>query len=189
MRTRFLLVGVLTLTVCGSLAAIVTAKHGDRSRSVKVTLKNVNGVSIGKARLTQRGSKGPVDVRVSVRRLQPGFHGFHVHGTGICEVPTFASAGGHFKQAGTNHGAHAGDMPSLLVKRNGTASLRFTTDSFGLDDLRDADGSAIMVHAGADNFANVPSRYAPDGPDEATLNTGDAGGRVACGAIGAKRSG
>jgi Cu-Zn family superoxide dismutase len=40
-----------------------------------------------------------------------------------------------------------------------------------------------MVHAGADNFANIPERYAPGGPDEDTLETGDSGGRVACGEI------
>jgi Cu-Zn family superoxide dismutase len=76
-------------------------------------------------------------------------------------------------------------MPSLLVKRNGTARLRLTTDRFTLDDLRDRDGSAVMVHAGPDNYANVPPRYAPNGPDQETLDTGDSGDRVACGRIAA----
>jgi superoxide dismutase, Cu-Zn family len=43
-----------------------------------------------------------------------------------------------------------------------------------------------MVHALPDNLANIPDRYTAGGvpgPDTATLNTGDAGGRVACGAI------
>ena len=51
--------------------------------------------------------------------------------------------------------------------------------------------TAIVIHAGADNFANIPpERYnqvnggAP-GPDEMTMTTGDAGKRVACGVIGA----
>jgi Cu-Zn family superoxide dismutase len=38
-----------------------------------------------------------------------------------------------------------------------------------------------MVHAGADNFANIPDRYGE--PDQTTLNTGDAGGRAACGVV------
>ena len=47
-----------------------------------------------------------------------------------------------------------------------------------------------MIHAGADNFANIPSdRYnqtnGTPGPDEMTMTTGDAGKRVACGVIGA----
>jgi Cu/Zn superoxide dismutase len=78
---------------------------------------------------------------------------------------------------------HEGDLPSLLVKRNGTATLRATTDRFTLGDLRDRDGSAVMVHAGADNYANIPPRYAPTGPDQETLDTGDSGDRVACGRI------
>ena len=46
-----------------------------------------------------------------------------------------------------------------------------------------------MIHAGPDNFGNIPSaRYTnvvpgQPVPDETTLNTGDAGGRIACGVI------
>ena len=49
-------------------------------------------------------------------------------------------------------------------------------------------GRAVILHGGADNLANVPDRYvsgapAVAGPDAATLGTGDAGGRIACGVI------
>lgn len=188
MRRRILIASVLVLAGCGSLTAIVLAQRADDTSSLRVTLRNVNGVAVGKVALTASSAKAPVEVRISVRRLQPGFHGFHVHAVGKCEAPSFMSAGGHLKAGGTAHGAHRGDMPSLLVKRNGTASLRFTTDGFRIGDLRDADGSAIMVHAGADNFANIPPRYAPSGPDQVTQDTGDSGGRVACGKIGAARA-
>lgn len=30
------------------------------------------------------------------------------------------------------------------------------TDAFTLAELRDSDGSGVMVHAGRDNFANIP---------------------------------
>jgi Cu-Zn family superoxide dismutase len=33
-----------------------------------------------------------------------------------------------------------------------------------------------------DNYANIPDRYDPD-PDRETLDTGDAGARLACGAV------
>jgi Cu-Zn family superoxide dismutase len=57
------------------------------------------------------------------------------------------------------------------------------TDRFTVADLFDEDGSAVIVHAGEDNFGNIPTdRYEPD-PDETTLNTGDAGGRAGCGVI------
>jgi Cu/Zn superoxide dismutase len=56
------------------------------------------------------------------------------------------------------HGDHVGDLPSLLVNHDGTGELAFETDRFSLDDLFDHDGSALIVHAGRDNFANIPSR-------------------------------
>jgi superoxide dismutase, Cu-Zn family len=48
----------------------------------------------------------------------------------------------------------------------------------------DDEGTAVMVHAGPDNFANIPERYAPNGPDADTLKTGDSGDRIACGVVG-----
>ena len=46
---------------------------------------------------------------------------------------------------------------------------------------------ALIIHADADNFGNIPGRYSREGgatgPDDTTLATGDAGGRVACGVI------
>jgi Cu-Zn family superoxide dismutase len=130
---------------------------------------------------------GGVVVRASVHGLTPGFHGFHVHAVGEC-APPFTSAGGHYNPDGTGHGQHAGDMPSLLVNADGTADLQFTTDRFSLAELRDSDGTAIIVHASPDNFAHVPTRYHSHtentfGPDSATLATGDAGARVVCGLV------
>jgi len=185
MRLRLLLACTFAVICSATLAAIVAAKKSDKAQSLTVVLKNVNGAAVGTVQMTASSPSSSVDVRVSVRRQKPGFHGFHVHTVGACEAPTFMTAGGHLKADATNHGAHRGDMPSLLVKSNGTAALRFTTDGFKIGDLRDADGSAVMVHNNADNFANVPPRYAPNGPDQATLDTGDSGVRVACGAIAA----
>jgi len=91
------------------------------------------------------------------------------------------SAGGHLNPSGAGHGDHAGDLPSLLVNADGRGLLAAVTDRFSLDDLRDADGSALMVHSGRDNFANIPARYG--GPDAETLETGDSGARLACGVV------
>jgi Cu-Zn family superoxide dismutase len=72
---------------------------------------------------------------------------------------------------------------------DGEAWLRFQTDAFEIEDLFDADGSAIIVHADRDNFAHIPTRYhshTPEntfGPDSASLATGDAGARIACGVV------
>jgi Cu-Zn family superoxide dismutase len=113
--------------------------------------------------------------------MPPGFHGFHIHTTGRCEPPDFTSAGGHLNPTGADHGDHAGDLPSLLVNEDGRGLLAAVTDRFSLAELRDDDGSAVMVHSGRDNFANIPARYG--GPDAETRSTGDAGSRLACGVV------
>ncbi|HEU4448647.1 MAG TPA: superoxide dismutase family protein [Gaiellaceae bacterium] len=175
-------------------AAIVTAPlaasgGGDDDgtpKQAKVRLMDASGANVGTVKLTTRG--GNVVVRAKASGLTPGFHGFHVHSVGECVAP-FTSAGGHYNPAGTGHGDHAGDMPSLLVLDDGSARLEFATDRFTVAELFDADGSAIIVHALPDNFANIPTRYQSTtegtfGPDSATLATGDAGARAACGVVG-----
>ena len=52
----------------------------------------------------------------------------------------------------------------------------------------DADRSAIILHAGSDNLANIPARYQSSasqtpGPDATTRETGDAGAGFACGVV------
>jgi Cu-Zn family superoxide dismutase len=185
-RTLFL--GIALILVTGVVTAPLYGSGGGTSSSrnhVKVELHDAAGASIGFVKLTKQGGK--VIVRGEVGGLTPGFHGFHVHAVGQCTAP-FTSAGGHYNPGGTGHGAHAGDMPSLLVLDDGTAEAQFATDNFAIDQLFDADGSAVIVHAAPDNFANIPTRYQSTtegvfGPDSATLATGDAGARVACGVV------
>lgn len=148
-----------------------------------MNLVDAAGAEVGSVRFERRGKSRALRVSVTARKLTPGFHGFHVHTVGKCERPTFMTAGPHLNSAAAAHPGHAGDMPPLLVTKGGKAEARFTTDRFSLADLRDADGSAVMVHALPDNHANIPNdRYEPD-PDAMTLATGDSGARVACGPV------
>ena len=144
-------------------------------RVARATLVDGAGETVGSVRFERRGTSRALRVTVGARKLSPGFHGFHVHTVGKCEGPTFMSAGPHLNPAEKSHSGHAGDMPPLLATSGGKAEARFTTDRFSLAALRDADGSAVMVHALADNHANIPTaRYDPD-PDAVTLETGDSG--------------
>jgi len=178
-----LIIGALGVATVG-VGAVLAQGGEDGPPAAEVTLRDAQGQVVGTVELTVTRF-GTIDVEARTRRgLRSGWHGFHVHAVGRCDGPSFASAGGHLNPGGRPHGAHAGDLAPLLVKGNGTATARLTTDGFGFDDLRDADGSAIIVHAGADNFANIPPRYAPGGPDQETLATGDSGARVACGVVG-----
>lgn len=85
------------------------------------------------------------------------------------------------EQAEVFHPEHAGALPNLLVTEERTGTLTVISDRLDEDLLLDEDGSAVIVHTEADNAANVPERYAPEGPDYDTLTTGDAGARAACG--------
>lgn len=191
-RNVIALAGTAVLVTMAGGAWAADGGDGDSDtrsdRTERVVMHDADGDRIGTVLLRQE--RKSVWVRATLHSLTPGFHGFHVHQTGVCDPDAstgpFTTAGGHLAAAGTHHGHHAGDMPSLLVMENGKARLGFATDRFTLADLRDGDGSAVMVHSDRDNFANIPTRYSVGGvpgPDATTLATGDAGTRVACGVV------
>jgi Cu-Zn family superoxide dismutase len=162
-------------------------------------LKTADGTPVANATLDFANGYATITVEtVKPGVLSPGFHGLHIHSVGKCDAnstpPTggaagdFNSAGGHFQAAGhTGHPA-SGDLSSLQVRSDGSALLTTTTNAFTAQDLVGGEKTALIIHAGPDNFANIPSdRYqqknGATGPDEETLATGDSGKRVACGVI------
>jgi Cu-Zn family superoxide dismutase len=69
-------------------------------------------------------------------------------------------------------GPHAGDMPNLHVPESGKLVVEVLDDLVTLDvahALLDADGSALVIHAGADDYQTDPA--------------GNAGDRIACGVV------
>ncbi|MEU7630444.1 superoxide dismutase family protein [Nocardia sp. NPDC049220] len=159
---------------------------------VNVELKDPSGAAVGTANFAEDGKH--LRVTVEAHGLRPGFHGLHMHQMGKCEpnsvapsggpAGNFLSAGGHLQVGGANAHPASGDLTSLEVRSDGSANLVTTTDSVTLSDIK---GKALIIHADADNFGNIPNRYTradgTAGPDETTLATGDAGGRIACGVI------
>ena len=168
---------VMIAALAGGASTLKSAPPG----SAVARLQDASGNRLGSVWFLPRAS-GKLAIRVSVSFLSEGFHGFHVHSVGKCDPP-FTTAGGHFNPGGAGHGSHAGDLSPLWVDRDGRGWLELQTDRFAVADLLDADGSAIVVHAGADNLAHIPARYSVGGPDAATLATGDAGSRLACGVV------
>jgi Cu-Zn family superoxide dismutase len=151
--------------------------------AVTADMVAADGSPVGRVSFVETG--GRLAVEASLTNLPPGFHGFHVHAVGRCErgSPAFMSAGGHMVVGDQSHPVHAGDQPVVLVLGDGTAEIRFTTDRYRLSDLLTPEGRAVIVHANADNYANIPSRYVRE-PDATTRSTGDAGDRIACGTVG-----
>ena len=94
------------------------------------------------------------------------FHGFHIHandvlanGEGCVADPAaapstwFVSADGHYNPTLLTHSHHVGDMPVLYVNADGSVETRFHIDRIA---PRDLNGKVVILHAGADNFANIP---------------------------------
>jgi Cu/Zn superoxide dismutase len=176
-------------------AGAVTVPPPAQARAV---LRDAAGAERGGVLFTQEGAH--LRVQVAASQLSPGWHGFHVHAVGNCTVgdpaSPFTAAGGHLGSGAPlnqGHGAHDGDLPLLYVPANGVARAAFRTDNLTMSQLLDADGTAVIIHANPDNYAHIPAdpnryRRAPfgetdTGPDAATLNTGDAGGRQRCGLV------
>jgi Cu-Zn family superoxide dismutase len=140
-------------------------------------LINGGGQTIGTIRAWQ--TAGGVSFHIEASGLPHGIHGVHVHSVGRCEGPDFASAGPHWNPADKKHGMnnpagpHAGDLPNVEVAANGVllatlalpnASLTAPPGTPGA--LLDADGAALVIHAGADDYVTDPS--------------GNSGARIAC---------
>jgi Cu-Zn family superoxide dismutase len=135
------------------------------------------GAVIGSATLTE--TPNGVLVRAQAENLTPGWHAFHLHETGTCTPPDFTSAGGHFNPLGkshgfaSEHGSHAGDLPNVFVGEDGKLDVEFLASQVtlkeGATSLLDENGSALVIHAGVDDYKTDPA--------------GDAGGRVVCGEI------
>lgn len=177
---RLFLLLVFLVFVMSAVSAVIAQ---DEPLSAVANLQDAQGNVVGSVFFTQTDAK--VWIVAQVNNLPPGFHGFHVHGVGQCDAagsPAFAAAGSHLGSESAAHPSHSGDLPVLLVNQDGTGIATATSDRFRVSDLLDADGSAVIVHANADNYANIPDRYGATA-DEQTLNTGDGGDRIACGII------
>ena len=156
--------------------AVEASKAELRTLEVKIEGKSGSKLS-GKATLTE--VDGGVKVALSVEGVAPGGdHGAHVHEKGDCSAPDGASAGGHFNPAGNEHALpttekrHLGDLGNLTIGKDGKGSLEITIPGANLKAgaPNSFAGKSIIVHAKKDDGGQP---------------TGNAGGRIGCGVIGA----
>ena len=191
--TRRALAAVAIIGLLGIVLVMVSTPANAAKPLAKATLTNAAGVTVGEVVFKGPGKyadRVEVELVASAAPNLGSFHGFHIHTTGVCNplpsgssnVP-FGSAGGHWNPSAANHGAHKGDLPSALMTAEGETYAEIETDRFDIRELLDAsgDGSAVVLHAGPDNFANIPAAYGE--ANATTLSTGDAGGRYACGVV------
>jgi Cu-Zn family superoxide dismutase len=170
MRFNSLAIGTLALTLAGGAVMGQTP--------LKVELKNTKGVSVGVATITEKKGTG-IQIALDLKGLPAGEHAIHFHMTPKCEAPDFTSAGGHFNPTAKKHGMknpegpHAGDMSNFTVAAAGTAKATVSnanvTLGTGANSLLANGGTALVVHAAADDMKTDPD--------------GNAGDRIACGVV------
>lgn len=177
MMTAMLLLAACSSDNAGAQSASSTAAPA--GPAAKATLLAADGSQKGTAEVVE--SAAGLTVSITVTGLPAGTHAAHVHTTGTCTAPDFASAGGHWNPTKHQHGKdnpqgmHMGDMPNILLGADGSGTLEYTIPGAKLTSgdapLLDADGAAIVIHAAADDMKTDP--------------TGNAGGRLACGVLSA----
>lgn len=176
---------VATVVVMGLSAAPALSQQKSDQRvdqQTKVTLNLLNDKGTGAAIGTVTFSDTPQGLKIEpdLAGLPPGPHGFHVHEHANCGplekdgkmVPGLA-AGEHFDpkntkaHRGPGHAeGHLGDLPLLMVDKDGKSAAAMTAPRLRVADLR---GRSLVVHAGGDNFADAPKP------------SGGGGDRIACG--------
>lgn len=136
----------------------------------RVRFVDSDGKATGDASLYQ--AKDGLRIVTNLPNVPAGDHGFHFHAIGKCTAPAFDSAGGHFNPTQRKHGRlnpdgpHVGDLGNVNV---GPAGADIVIANVEMSALFDADGTALVLHAGAD--------------DEKTDPSGNSGARIRCGVV------
>lgn len=141
----------------------VPAENGQTAQSAYPTgaagvLISPGGNELGSVRASE-GPEGMVLV-IDARGLQPGTHQLQIHTVGQCQGPNFVSAG---------PGRAGGTLEKVTIESDGLLNRTVTVPGVRLAEVRDADGSALVLHMNADN---PPADQ-----------TGNAGDRIACAVI------
>lgn len=158
--------------------AIAGLAHGvEAAETATAQMVGADGKAIGTVTLAETPSG--VLIRIQLKGVSPGPHGFHIMEFGKCEPP-FATAGNILNPLGAKHGLRndegpsMGDMPNLFAAQNGEINAELLNPFVTLQP--DADGSLLR-----ESGTSFILRAAAD--DHVTHPDGNSGARIACGVI------
>lgn len=173
------LAGVIGTYAMTGQAAVTSEEFLSSTKAPKpgysVALNGQDETMIGGALITKT-AKG-LFVMVDIYNLPEGWHSIHFHAKGDCSDHSdhFKKSGGHAAKEGQEHGyfsekgPHSGDLPNFYVGKDKRAKFHIYTTDMPLEQLTDEDGTALVIHAKADDYASQPA--------------GEAGDRLACGVV------
>lgn len=140
----------------------------------EASLIDGTGGVVGSVNITEDANGTTLEIEVS--GLDEGLHGVHLHETGKCDPSEFSSAGGHWNPTGAQHGrdnpkgSHLGDLANIGVSESGEGKATYLLASVlrtgTQTQISDDDGTALVIHAGPDDYRSDPS--------------GESGSRLAC---------
>jgi superoxide dismutase, Cu-Zn family len=174
--------GALILAACGRDEEPGTGTLDD---APSVPLVNASGEIIGSVR--GGDSDEGATLLIDAHSLPPGERALHIHAIGICEPPSFESAGPHWNPTHRQHGGlnpegpHLGDLENVVVGQDGRLQVQIVVPGVflrnagrdvrpGAPQILDASGAALVIHANADDYRTDP--------------TGNSGERIACAVLG-----
>lgn len=177
MKKWMLIAFILLMTGCSKQNMMIPVS-GEIEHKLATSILNSEGKGMGTVEFTE--TKRGVKIRLILSGLEPGEKAVHFHEIGKCDAPKFTTAGAHFNPSDKEHGFdnpkgyHAGDLPNLVIPKSGTIDFEIVTSNVTLEkgqknSLLDEDGSALVIHAGPDDYVTDPS--------------GNSGDRIACGII------
>ena len=164
-----------SIALCAlALSTAPLAAKSPLSAAASAPIFTTDGHDAGYAVIVSQHDKAIL--RISLTGLTAGLHGMHFHAVGSCKGTGFSGAGGHLNPDGKMHGtsnpagSHLGDLPNITADANGIVITELPLSGSAkklIAAIFDADGTALVIHAGADDYL--------------TDQSGNSGGRIACG--------